>query len=534
MAHSPRTFRSRRLHRVPVAGIAVIWLAACGGGGGDGGGGTSSPAASVPVSGTFTLAQSKYTSGDAISLEPAGAGIASVSFRFEPSGWSFDVPVAAGQRYLLAPPLPAALRGQALTLIANTPAGSKRSTPITIEAHPTEGATPGFSTFLYLDAARDRIGRGIADYINATGESASPDLDTLRALEDAVSLLRQAVLDAMAGRPTRVARTSGGEDVYLGPSELDELDQFFLVLHTVATRSPDILYQGKAAVPAAAQAAVLVGKYVGCTTIDGPNRARCVNFSISQANDYLLTGAQGVGVVAGVLGVVAVLLGAPAVGAGLGVVAAATTVYASVVGGALQVASASGTGTTQGLDTVPNVQALGQTALDAASGPVSRLLPAGDSRFVATLNSLLTQQTLDRVVQRIDRLRLQARPDPRPDPRPGSPEGAYSSTFTFGTQTPPTCAQFDWPAPGTPVEDWRVVRLSEDAIRVSRPPRPNSEGTLTRAPSDPSRSFSFSGQQGTETFTATLTFTADYLAATYRFSALGNCPYTYGEQLTRR
>jgi hypothetical protein len=532
MTNTDRTSRRRPLRRVAIAVAAATWLTACGGGGGGGAeaGGGASPAASVPDAGTFTLAQTKYTSGDAIALEPAGASITRVTFRFESSGRSVEVPVAAGQRFVLAPPLPASLRDQALTLIADTPAGAKRSTPITIGAYPTDGATPGFSAFLYLDAARDRIGRGISDFVNATGESASPDLDTLRSLEATISLLRQAVLDAMAGRPTLLARTTSGEDVYLGPAELDELDQVFLVLHAVATRSPDILYQGKAAASAAVQDSALIEKVLGCTTLDGPNRARCVNFSVSQANDYLLTGAQGVGIVAGVVGVAAVLLGAPVLGAGLGVAAAATTVYASIVGGALQVASASGTGTTQGLDTVPNVQALGQTALDAASGPVSRLLPAGNSRFVETLYSLLTQRTLDRVVQRIDQLRRV----PRPAPPTGNAEGLWSATFSYGTQPPPTCLQFDWPARGTALPDVRVVRLSAEAIRVDRPGYPGTETTLTRLPSEPEGRFSYRVQQGTETLLFTLTFSADYRSAEAFFGVVGVCPYNNTEQLVRR
>ena len=539
MAHQGFAFRRRRWHRLAVAGIAATGLSACGGGGGAGDGppaaGTgSSVASAAPDASAFTLARPKYASGDPIALEPAGSGVTSVTFRFDTSGRSFDVPVAAGQRFVLAPPLPEALRNQPLRLIANTPTGSRRSTPITIDAHPTDGATPGFSAFLYLDAARERIGRGITDYINATGESASPDLDTLRSLEDAISLLRQAVLDAMAGRPTLLALTPSGESVYLGPADLDELDQVFLVLHSVATRSPDLLYQGKAAAPSGAPAAVLVEKYIACTTVEGPNRGRCVNFIVSRANDYLLTAVQGAGAAAGVVAVAAVLLGAPAVGASLGVIAAAATVYASVVGGALQVASASGTGTTQGLDTVPNVQALGQAALDAAAGPVSRLLPAGGSRFAPTLNSLLTQQALDRMVQRIDRLRRTVRPVPIPVPPAGDPEGLWAATFSFGTQPPSTCLQFDFPPADTALPDWRIVRLSAQEIRADRPSMPGSEIVLVRAESDPIGVFFNLSVQGTETLTLSIRFSADYRSADAFFAVSGNCSYNNAERLVRR
>lgn len=408
--------------------LGVITIAGCSGGDIDGG--TESGGANNSI----TLGRLDYSTGDKINLTGFQFSVKSVDLVFV-DGRSFALPLQPDGNVIV--PVLDGLAGKSAKLSLATSQGTKESGAITLQSIPVLTSKSGVATIIYLDASLDNIGRSVDELLSLSNNPSNPELQELNRLRSFLQTLRSAVVQAQSGDRVLLSHPSDANLVYLDKSHLDALDQYVSALLGI-TGGP--AKNGQAAGQSARAKPMAITSINCAGLIDSSDRAWCSNMRTQLANDYIINYAGMIGsagtlaagaltalAAVGVSGVAfpAALLGAASIG---------VIVAANAIGGAVQGASAYGTGTAQGVSIRDNVKNLTDAARDLALGQVAKLFPTGGSNLVGELNGAVTglvaEKLLDNVNKVVDQ-NTKAVPTCTAQASSGG-QGSFANRYDFG------------------------------------------------------------------------------------------------------
>lgn len=387
------------IQRFAVSTVFAAALVACGGGSGD-------TAVQPPDAGTssFQFQQASYKTGDIIQLPDFGGRITSVSLIPAISGSSISVPYDVETRQFMAPVLPSSLQNSAFQVKVQTTLGSQESAPVIFSPLQIDTDTSGFASLVYVDASLEQITDALSELTRAAGSDTDDGVKTLRAYSEAVGEIRKIIVDALNGKTTSLGRTSSGVEIFFGPSDLAVMDQAFMTLYAVSSPGGSVAQRS---IVAKNTELNLQTKKLDCLrlrefSLTNRDYAWCKNMEVSIASNYLINTAGMVGTAVSIVGAAVAIV---SVGATLPLTLTAigltTVVGANLLGGYIQVASAYGTGSKEGLDTRDNVYNLGQVAAEGLLGQISSILPE-QSILLRLLNQVATDASTEAIVEKID------------------------------------------------------------------------------------------------------------------------------------
>lgn len=381
---------------ISVSLAVVLALSTAGCGGHD-----DVPIVQPPANIPFALEKSSYTTGDVLKLNVVSAKASSAAIAFA-DGQRIALPLLPDGN-LIAPVIPSALASQAAKVVITTDQGVFESNEIRVQPIAIATSQPGIATQIYLDATIANLTSSIDELVTISEDPQVPEAAELIQMRTALQDLRAAVLLAQAGTPVELTAPNAPNKLLLDLPQLAVIDQYVMSLlaanANLKLTSPQALNGNThllgSTVASPSTHSFTIGS-LDCTTFQqGDDQAFCRNLSTQIASDYIINAAGIVGTVGAfasgsllALSAIGVASAAPA--AVIAVSTVGIVVIANMVAGAVQGASAYGTGTPQGTNVRDNITNLTQVARDLVLAQLAKLLPNGGSDLMKQVNALAT------------------------------------------------------------------------------------------------------------------------------------------------
>jgi hypothetical protein len=364
----------------------------------------------------LNLAKTVYSTGESIALGalPSAATAASLTFS---DGQKFAIPILPDGS-VMVPVLTAALAAQTVKLSVTTARGEFRSQDIHLQPIAITTSKPGIATLIYLDATLANVGAAIDELVTLSGDPQTTDTAELQEIKSSLEQLRGAIVQAQSGTPYELSTSSDTSKLYIDTQQLEIFDQYVMAMLQTTARSPATaaaIVRANYSAPTGALSDLRTAQAAGlsiqlaptagfasgsldCSGLaDQADRAWCANMRTQIANDIIINYAGMVGVVGGTaaaaLGALAAIgvAGVAFPAAVIGTVALGTVVVANMVAGAVQGASAYGTGTSQGTNVRDNITNLVNAARGYVTGSIAKALPNGGSDLIKAINKTVTK-----------------------------------------------------------------------------------------------------------------------------------------------